>query len=89
MQIHIFLFQLFQQGSGEDCILGVLFGVLCVLFGVLGVLFGVLGVLFGVLGVLFGVPGVLVGVLGVWWFVWCTLHIFCRNWCFYSLNKLS
>ena len=56
---------------------------------ILGVLFGVLGVLFGVLGVLFGVPGVLVGVLGVWWFVWCTLYIFCRNWCFYSLNKLS
>ena len=46
-----FSFQLFQQGSGEGCILGVLFDVL--------------GVLFGVLGVLFGIPGVLVGVLGV------------------------
>ena len=92
-----FLYQLFQQGSGEDYILGVLFGVLCVLFGILSVLFGVLGVLFGILGVLFGILSVLVGVLSFClaylvfvWCTWCLVYVvFClatlcilrHNWC--------
>ena len=73
MQIHISIFQLLQQGSGEEregwpLLPGTpsfLFGVPGVLFGLLGALVGVLGVLFGLPGILFGIPDVLFGVPGL------------------------
>ena len=73
MQIHISIFQLLQQGSGEEregwlLLPGTpsfLFGVAGVLFGLLGALVGVLGVLFGLPGILFGIPDVLFGVPGL------------------------